>query len=93
MKLQLSAMAAAMALFTIAGCESTPPPAPPNTLVAMKVAAAPNMAALAADPAWARAQPLSVKLSDGVNFAGGKGETTATLKAVYTPDMLYMLIP
>ena len=92
MKLQLSAMAAAMALFTIAGCESTPPPAPPNTLVAMKVAAAPNMAALAADPAWARAQPLSVKLSDGVNFAGGKGETTATLKAVYTADMLYMLI-
>ena len=30
------------------------------------------MAALAADPAWAAAKPLSFKLSDGANFAGGK---------------------
>jgi hypothetical protein len=92
MKLQLSALGAAVALLVIAGCESPQQAVPPNTLVAAKVAAAPNMAALAADPAWARAQPLSIKLSDGVNFAGGKGETTATLKAVYTADMLYMLI-
>jgi len=92
MKLQLSALGAAVALLVIAGCESPQQAVAPDTLVAMKVAAAPNMAALAADPAWARAQPLTVKLSDGVNFAGGKGETTATLKAVYTADMLYMLI-
>ena len=91
-KLKLSFLASAVALVVLAGCESTPPPAPPNTLVAMKVAAAPNLAALAADPVWARAQPLGFKLSDGVNFAGGKGETTGTLKAVYTADMLYMLI-
>jgi len=92
MRLQLSALCAAAALFVISGCESPQQAVPPNTLVAMKVRAAPNMAALAADPAWARAQPLSVKLSDGKNFAGGKGETTAMLKAVYTADMLYMLI-
>jgi hypothetical protein len=92
MKLQLSALGAAVALLVIAGCESPQQPVPPNTLVAAKVAAAPNMASLAADPVWAAARPLSVKLSDGVNFAGGKGETTATLKAVYTADMLYMLI-
>jgi hypothetical protein len=92
MKLQLHALAVASALVLIAGCESPQQAVAPNTLVAMKVAAAPNMAALAGDPAWARAQPLSIKLTDGVNFAGGKGETTATLKAVYTADMLYMLI-
>jgi hypothetical protein len=82
----------ALAAAALAACQSTPEPAPPNTLVAVKVAAAPNIAALAADPVWARAQPLTVKLSDGVNFAGGKGETTATLKAAYTADMLYMLV-
>ena len=39
---------------------------------------APNLNALAADPAWAKAQPMSFKLSDGANFAGGKGETTGS---------------
>lgn len=92
MTLRLHTLAAAAMLATLAACESTPPPAPPNTLVAMKVTAAPNMTALAGDPAWARAQPLSFKVGDGVNFAGGKGETNVTLKAVYTADMLYMLI-
>ena len=47
---------------------------PPNTLVAAKVAAAPNLGALAGDPSWARAQPLTFKVADGANF-GGKGET------------------
>ena len=43
------------------------------------------------DAGWATAKPLSVNLSGGANF-GGKGSTTATLKAVYTGDMLYMLV-
>jgi hypothetical protein len=64
---------------------------PPNTLVAAKVASSPNPAAGAVDPAWAQARPLQVELSGGMNF-GGKGETTATLKAVYAGDTLYMLI-
>ncbi|HET9820961.1 MAG TPA: ethylbenzene dehydrogenase-related protein [Burkholderiaceae bacterium] len=85
-------MASATALFVISGCETPQPPAPPNTLVAAKVAAAPNLAALAGDAAWARAQPLSFRIGDGVNFADGKGATDVTLKAVYTADMLYMLI-
>jgi hypothetical protein len=90
MKLKLTA--AALATLGLAACETPQPPAPPNTLVAMKVAAAPNMSAGAADPVWARAQPLNVKLADGANFAGGKGESTGTLKAVYTADMLYLLV-
>jgi Ethylbenzene dehydrogenase len=93
--LRITTLAIAAAITLLAGCETPTPaaaPAPPNTLVALKVGTGPNLQALAADPAWARAQPLSFKLSDGVNFAGGKGETTGTLKAVYTADMLYMLI-
>jgi hypothetical protein len=62
-----------------------------NTLVAAKVATAPNLNALAGDPAWAAARPLSVELTGGANF-GGTGKTTATLKAVYTSDTLYMLV-
>lgn len=89
----LTLSAIGLALLALAGCESVmQEAAPPNALVAMKVASAPNMAALESDPVWARARPLAIKLSDGANFAGGKGETTATLKAVYTADMLYMLV-
>jgi hypothetical protein len=92
MKSRLTTLALAAAMLTLAGCESPKQPVPPNTLVAAKVATAPNMNAGAGDPVWARAQALSFKLSDGVNFAGGKGETTGALKAVYTNDMLYMLV-
>ncbi|MBK7591501.1 MAG: hypothetical protein IPI27_09335 [Betaproteobacteria bacterium] len=59
--------------------------------MARKVANAPSMTAGASDAAWASAKPLSIKLSGGANF-GGTGSTTATLKAVYTSDTLYMLI-
>jgi len=84
-------------LLALAGCQSaqqkaaTNSAASANTLVAMKVASGPNPSALAADPAWAAAKPLAVSLSDGANF-GGTGKTTATLKAVYTADTLYMLV-
>jgi len=61
-----------------------------GTLTAAKVSAAPKPAAQAADPAWAKAAPLTVKLSSGANFKDGA--TTVTLKAVYTTDMLYMLV-
>jgi hypothetical protein len=83
---------AAACVLAAAGCQSPQSVAPPNTLVAAKVASAPNFAAGANDPAWSRAMPLTFELVDGVNFAGGKGETKATLKAVYTADTLYMLI-
>jgi hypothetical protein len=61
-----------------------------DTVTAIKVEQAPNLAAGAADPAWAKAQPLTVSLAGGANFKDGK--TTATIKAVYTGDMLYMLV-
>ena len=91
MKLRLSATAFALAALAVGGYASAQGAAATNTLVAAKVATAPSLAAGAADPAWANAKPLSVNLSGGANF-GGKGETTATLKAVYAGDMLYMLV-
>lgn len=85
--------ALALAALTLAGCQSPPQETvPPNTLVAAKVSQAPDLRALDADPAWGRARPLAFRIGDGVNFADGKGETGVTLKAVYTADMLYMLI-
>lgn len=84
--------AVVLAMLALSGCQSVQQEKlAPNTLVAAKVATAPNPAALATDPAWAKAQPLNVELSDGANF-GGTGKTTGSLKAVYTGDMLYMLV-
>jgi hypothetical protein len=88
----LSVSALALAVLTLAGCNSVQQGVAPNTLVAAKVSAAPNMTALAGDPAWAAARPLAVELSDGANFTGGKGATKGTIKAVYTADMIYMLV-
>jgi hypothetical protein len=82
-------------LLAVVGCQSVQqsaaPAAAPNTLVAAKVASAPSLSALAADPVWASAKAMSVGLNDGANL-GGTGKTTVTLKAVYTADMLYMLV-
>jgi len=64
----------------------------PNVLTAVRVAQPPVLDGDANDPAWVAARPISVKLEDGANFAGGKGETTATLKAVYSGDTIYFLI-
>ncbi len=83
--------AAVLAIVALAGCQGIgQPPAPPNTLVAAKVASGPNLNAFEADPAWARARPLSVSFSGGANLVGG--ETTGTLKAVYAGDTLYMRV-
>jgi Ethylbenzene dehydrogenase len=85
--LRLTAVAAAV--LAAAGCATQTGDVPPNTLVASKVLAAPMLGS--ADLAWTTAKPLTVNLSGGENF-GGKGSTTATLKAVYTSDTLYMLV-
>jgi hypothetical protein len=82
-KLGLFASALAAAAFAL-------PASAADTLTAAKATKAPNPAAGAADPAWGKAKALSVPLSGGMNFKGGK--TTATLKAVYAGDMLYMLL-
>jgi hypothetical protein len=76
----------------IAGCTGQQQTAvPPNTLLAARVSNPPSLSAGASDPAWATARPITIDLVGGENF-GGKGSTTATLKAVYTADTLYMLV-
>lgn len=92
MNLMLRGTAAAvLATLALAGCQGVGQKgSAPNTLVAAKVAKAPDLNAFAADPVWAQAQPLTVELTGGANLV--KGETTGTLKAVYTADMLYMLV-
>lgn len=75
------ALAVAMALATSASAQ---------TLIAVKAAQAPKLEALASDPAWAKAAETKVELKNGRNFPGGA--VTARLKAVYTPDTLYLLI-
>ena len=61
-----------------------------DTLTAAKVAQPPKLGAGAADPAWAKAKSLSIPLSGGMNFKDGS--TTASMKAVYSGDMLYLLL-
>lgn len=92
-KLHATAAAVAMVTLALSACQAVKEQAAvaPNTVIAAKVAAAPNLAALAADPAWAAAKPLAISLSDGANF-GGTGKTTGVLKAAYTADTLYMLV-
>jgi hypothetical protein len=90
MKHRLSATAfalAALAMVSYASAQGTST----NAIVPMKVAAAPSLAAGATDPAWANAEPITLNLSGGAN-AGGKGSSPATPKAVYSGDMLYMLV-
>jgi hypothetical protein len=95
MKTKLPAFVLGVVGLALVGCESGRQPIPPNTLVAAKASAAPDMKAGAGDPVWAKASPLAVALADGANFGakpGDKADTKATLKAVYTADMLYMLV-
>ncbi|HJV95687.1 MAG TPA: ethylbenzene dehydrogenase-related protein [Albitalea sp.] len=91
MKKSVFATVIGVAVLAMTGCQTAKDQAAPNTLVAAKASAAPDLNAGAADPAWAKARALTVPLTDGANF-GGKGETAVTLKAVYSADMLYMLV-
>jgi Ethylbenzene dehydrogenase len=95
MKTTLTAVALSLVALGLIGCESGRQKVASDTLVATKVGAAPDMNAGAADPAWGGARPLTVPLADGANFGakpGEKGDSKVTLKAVYTADMLYLLI-
>ena len=92
MSLKYTALSLAVATTLLGACATKDEPVTPNTLVAAKAATAPVLDGNANDAAWAGAKPISVKLEGGMNFAGGKGETTATLKAVVSGDMVYFLI-
>lgn len=65
---------------------ATAKPLPPNALVALKVAAAPKDAA---DAAWAKATPLTVKTS-GFGTVSGK-TLDVTAKALWTDTDVYFL--
>ena len=92
MRYRFTALSIAAGVALLGACATKDEAAAPNMLVAAKVAAPPTLDGNPNDPAWASAKALTVKLADGANFAGGKGETTATLKAVYSGDMVYFLI-
>ena len=95
MRTTLSALSGAVVALGLVACQTAREPVAPNTLVAVAVASAPDMKAGAADPLWAKGRALTVPLTGGANFGaapGDKGDTQVTLKAVYTADMLYLLI-
>jgi hypothetical protein len=73
-------------------CAVLPPSASAQDIViAVRAPTPPVLAAGITDPAWARGpQPLTVQLSGGTNFKDGS--TTASIRAVYTADTLYMLV-
>ncbi len=60
-----------------------------NTLVARKVATAPQLDGVMED-LWKDAPPLTVKVVGGRNLPGGS--TEVTLRAVYAGDMVYFLM-
>jgi ethylbenzene dehydrogenase len=61
-----------------------------DVLTAANVTNPPVLTAGATDPAWKAAKPLKVNLAGGEHLKNGG--TTATLKAVYSGDMLYVLL-
>jgi len=91
MTFRISLVSLAVGAALLGGCAGKDESVAPNVLVAAKVATAPVLDGNAADPVWASAKPITVALTDGANF-GGKGATTATLKAVYSGDTVYFLV-
>jgi Ethylbenzene dehydrogenase len=92
MNVRFSMLSVAIAAALIGACATKEEATAPNVLVAAKVATPPVLDGNANDAAWAAAKAINVTLTGGMNFANGKGETTATLKAVYSGDMVYFLI-
>jgi hypothetical protein len=92
MSFRFTAISIAAVAALLGGCATKEEAAAPNVLVAAKVATPPTLDGNTNDSAWASAKAITVALAEGANFAGGKGETTATLKAVYSGDMVYFLV-
>jgi len=79
-----------LSVLALAGAAFASQASAQDTVTALRAAKPPALAAGAADPAWAKAEALSVRLFGGANFKGGT--TTASIKAVYSTDTLYMLV-
>lgn len=89
MKNRLSVLSGALVLAVAGSFAVSGTALAQRTLTAVKVAQAPKLEALAADPAWANAPEVKMELVGGANFADGK--TTVALKAAYTADRLFVL--
>lgn len=64
----------------------------PVAIAAVKTAAAPKLDGMADDAVWKTAPAYNFKAIKGANFKDGKGETSGTVQAAYSNDMLYMLV-
>jgi len=82
----------AVAAGLLAACANRDAATPDDVLVAVRVTTPPVLDGDPRDAAWAAARPITVALAEGANFTGGKGQTTATLKAVYSGDSVYFLV-
>lgn len=83
-------IAMTVAAGTTFAAEDKPVSSKPVPLNAVKVSEAPVLDGVANDPAWDKAEGLEFHAAKGANFVNGT--TTGTIKAVYTDDMLYMLV-
>jgi hypothetical protein len=92
MKMQITTVTLAVAAGVLGACVTRDADVAPNVLVAARAATPPVLDGTPNDAAWAAARPIKVELTGGVNFADGKGATTATLKAVYSGDTVYFLV-
>ncbi len=65
--------------------------APEGALVSVKADTAPALDGVAGEAIWKDAPATEIEVSGGMNF-DGSGGTTATLKSVYSGDMVYFLV-
>jgi hypothetical protein len=64
----------------------------PVPVPAVKAATAPKIDGAADDAVWKSAPVVKFDAVKGVNFKDGKGNTSGTVQAAYTADMVYLLI-
>ena len=85
------AVAAALAS-SYAVAQEKPKAFKPTPVTAVKAAAAPKLDGMGDDAVWKNAPVVNFKAVKGANFKDGKGETQGTVQAVYSGDMLYLLV-
>ena len=88
----LAVLAALATTGTFAQDKEKPKAFKPLPIVAVKVASAPKLDGVADDAVWKEAPVQSFKAVKGANFKDNKGETQVSLQAVYTSDMIYLLV-
>ena len=92
MKLRLTTLVIAASWHCWAPVPPRKSRAAPNLLVAAKVATPPALDGNANDPAWAIGQAHHGQAGRRRQLPAARAQTTATLKAVYSGDMVYFLV-